>query len=183
VQWFLRKFLKIFPIKNLQKRFSLLWPIPIPRDHDANNLNLQYVTKVWCKSELFWPSGSWEDFWITPPYLCIFVIISPWRGSGPLFGQTCIPFTQGRFVPSLIEIGKLVLKKIFKHYFQYHMLNGFPYRGSIRSSGTMMWTTWICTLSGSFHVNLSFSDLVVLENKIFKWPHPIFVIISPYKRT
>ena len=38
-------------------------------------------------------------------------------------------------------------------------------------------------MSGSFHVNLNFSGPVVLEKKIFKWPHPIFVIISPLKRT
>jgi hypothetical protein len=28
--------------------------------------------------------------------------------------------------------------------------------------------TWICTMSASFHVNLNFSGLVVLEKKIFK---------------
>ena len=34
---------------------------------------------------------------------------------GPLFEQTWIPFTQGYFVPSLVEIGSVVLeKKIFK---------------------------------------------------------------------
>jgi hypothetical protein len=40
----------------------------------------------------------------------IFAIISLWRGLGPLFEQFRIPFTQGWFIPSLIEIGLLVLQ-------------------------------------------------------------------------
>ena len=37
------------------------------------------------------------------------------EGGGPSFEQTWIPFTQGWFVPSLVEIGPAVLeKKIFK---------------------------------------------------------------------
>jgi hypothetical protein len=46
--------------------------------------------------------------------------------------------------------------------------------------------TWIYIISERFHVNMSSSSSVVLEKKIFKWPHPrfcIFVIISPLKRT
>jgi hypothetical protein len=38
-----------------------------------------------------------------------------WRGPGPLFEQTWIPFIQGWFVPSMIEFGLLVLK-IFKNF-------------------------------------------------------------------
>ena len=50
---------------------------------------------------------------------CIFrylVIISPLgKGRGPLFEQTWAPFTQGCFVPSLVEIGPVVLgKKIYR---------------------------------------------------------------------
>jgi hypothetical protein len=43
--------------------------------------------------------------------------LSPlWRGPGPSFEQFRIPFTQGWFMPSLIEIGLLVLEeKIFKN--------------------------------------------------------------------
>ena len=48
---------------------------------------------------------------------CIFTIsqLYPlWERCGPSFKQTWIPFTQGCYVPSLIEIGPLVLeKKIF----------------------------------------------------------------------
>ena len=48
---------------------------------------------------------------------CIFAILllSPlWKGRGPSCEQSWIPFTQGCFVPSLVEIGSVVLeKKIF----------------------------------------------------------------------
>ena len=48
----------------------------------------------------------------------IFTIISPWKGRGPsfrYFRSFRIPITQGCFVPSVIEIGPVVLKKkIFK---------------------------------------------------------------------
>ena len=42
--------------------------------------------------------------------------------SGPSFEQTGIPITQGCFVPSLVEIGLLVLeKKIFWLLRNYHL--------------------------------------------------------------
>ena len=45
---------------------------------------------------------------------CIFSIISPCKGMWPSFEQTWIPFTQGCFVPSFVEICSVVLeKKIF----------------------------------------------------------------------
>jgi hypothetical protein len=31
---------------------------------------------------------------------------------------------------------------------------------------------WIYNISDSFHVNMTYSGSVVLEKKIFKWPHP-----------
>ena len=63
-----------------------------------------------------WLSGSGEeDFLISSMYFRYFVIISPWKGWGPSFEQTYIPFTKGSFVSSLVEIGSVVLeKKIFK---------------------------------------------------------------------
>ena len=47
----------------------------------------------------------------------IFIIsqLSPlWEGHGPSFEQTWIPFTQEYFVPSLVEIGPVVLEKKMK---------------------------------------------------------------------
>ena len=48
-------------------------------------------------------------------YFYFLVIISPpGKGWDPSFEQTWIPFTKEYFVPSLVEIGPLVLEKIFK---------------------------------------------------------------------
>jgi hypothetical protein len=43
---------------------------------------------------------------------------------------------------------------------------------------------WIYIISESFHVNMTYSGLIVLENNIFKWPHPIlaFLWLSPLWR-
>ena len=43
------------------------------------------------------------------------------KGQGPSFEQTSILFTQGGFVPSLIEIGPMVLEK--KMWTVYHNTN------------------------------------------------------------
>jgi hypothetical protein len=61
----------------------------------------------------------------------------------------------------------------------------FPIVTPFDPRGPWFVQTWIYIISESFHLNMSSSGLVVLE-KIFKWPHPIFaffVIISPLKRT
>ena len=55
---------------------------------------------------------------------CQFIFInsrlSPlWEGRGPSFEQTWIPFTQGYFVPSLVEIGPVVLEKKMKMWKVY----------------------------------------------------------------
>jgi hypothetical protein len=52
---------------------------------------------------------------------------------------------------------------------------------SLPTPGDLDWKKFEFTLSESFHVNMTFPSSVVHE-KIFKWPHPIFVIISPLKR-
>ena len=51
-----------------------------------------------------WPYGSGEDF------LYVVDVILPFRYKGlePSFQKTWIPFTQGCFVPSLVEIGLVV---------------------------------------------------------------------------
>ena len=51
-------------------------------------------------------------------YFRYFVIISPWKGQGHSFEQTWISFTQGCFVPSLVEIGwGFLMSSIYFHYF------------------------------------------------------------------
>ena len=58
-----------------------------------------------------WPTGE-KDFLISM-YFRYFIIISPRKRVGPTFEQTWIPFTQGCFVPSLVEIDSVVLEKNF----------------------------------------------------------------------
>ena len=49
-------------------------------------------------------------------YFLYLVIVSPWKRVGPSFVWNWIPFSQGGFVPSLIEVGLVVLEnKIFKY--------------------------------------------------------------------
>ena len=58
------------------------------------------------------PSSSGEeDFSILSMNFLYFVIISLEKGHGPAFEQTWISFTQGCFVPSLVEIGRAVLEE------------------------------------------------------------------------
>ena len=50
-------------------------------------------------------------------YLCNYLPLA--KGRAPLFEQTWIPFTQGCFVPSLVEIGPVVLEKKMKMWKVY----------------------------------------------------------------
>ena len=57
----------------------------------------------------------------------IFIIskLSPlWEGLSPSFEQTWIPFTQEDFVPSLVEIGPVVLEKKMKMWKVYRQTDG-----------------------------------------------------------
>jgi hypothetical protein len=120
----------IFPICGYS------WP---PCTMIWTNLILHYIRKLSCKYELFSLSNTWEDFSMAQPHFCdylpfdwliiycftsrswIFQLygdVSPlkrtwlfiWNDKNNKFW---IPFTQGWFVPCLIEIGLLVLEKIF----------------------------------------------------------------------
>ena len=50
-------------------------------------------------------------------HFCHFVSLG--KGRGPSFEQTCLPFTQGCFVPSLVEIGPELLEKKMKMWKVY----------------------------------------------------------------
>jgi hypothetical protein len=70
--------------------------------------------------------------------------LSPlWRGPGPLFEQTWIPFIQGWFVPSLIDFGPLVLEKTFflkkKNSVYFH---SFAIISSWRGTIPFLWTNF-----------------------------------------
>jgi hypothetical protein len=74
---------------------------------ESFHVNLTYSGSVVLEKKIF--------KWRHPIFA--FLRLSPlWRGPGPLFEQSTIPFIQGWFVPSLIEIGLLILEKIFKNF-------------------------------------------------------------------
>ena len=83
------------------------------------NLNPLNPTMNCAEFGWHWLNGSGEeDIWISSMYFHYFVItlhLPLGKGRGPSFEQIWIPFTQGCSVPSLAEIGPVVLeKKIFK---------------------------------------------------------------------
>ena len=62
-----------------------------------------------------WPSGSGEeDFKISSMYFRYLVIISPWKRAEPFIWMNLNPFSQGCFVPSLVEIAPVALEKKMK---------------------------------------------------------------------
>ena len=99
----------------------------------------------------------------------IIVKLSPLgKGRGPSFQQPWIPFTQGCFAPSLVEIGSVVLeKKIFEFrqcIFTISLLSplGEGWCPSFEQ-------TWIPFTQGYFVPSLVEIGPVVLENKMKMW--------------
>jgi hypothetical protein len=108
---------------------------------------------------------------MTLPYFCTFVITRP--------------FLQEWFLLSLIEIGQMFHFKTFlpiiTHIKFVSLLWPLPTPGDQNLKGQ----AWICTKSGSFHVNLSYFGSTVLVKKKFSMTSTYlytFVIISPLKR-
>ena len=86
---------------------------------------------------------------------------------GASFRQTWIPFTQGCFVPSLVEIGSVVLeKKIFE--FRQCILVIALLSPLGEGWGPSFEQTWIPFNQGYFVPSLVKIGPVVLEKKIFK---------------
>jgi hypothetical protein len=105
-----------------------------------------------------------------PQPIVAFLQLSPlWRGSGNYFEQFRIPFIQQWFMPSLIEIGPLVLEK--KISFNININIVFPIVAPPDPRGPWCEQFWMYIISESFPVNMTYSGWVILE-KIFKWPHP-----------
>ena len=79
------------------------------------NLNSLYLGICCATFGWNWPSSSGEeDFLKLSFYFYYFPIISPLEKAWPFIWKTWIPFTQGYFVPSLDEIGPVVLEKKMK---------------------------------------------------------------------
>ena len=89
------------------------------------NLNPLHPRMHCAKIGWNWLSGSRaEDFLISSMYFCYFVYISS------SFEQTWIPFTQGCFVLTLVEIGLVVLEKRFLNLVDVFLLfhNYLPFK-------------------------------------------------------
>ena len=102
-------------------------------------------------------------------YFRVFLLSSPLgKTYKPSFGQTWIPFTQGCFVPSLVEIGPMVLKKkiflISSMHFRYFVI--IPL-GKWR--GPSFEQTWIPFTQGCFVPSLVEIGPVVLDKKMKMW--------------
>ena len=82
------------------------------------NLNPLHPRMLWAKFGWNLPSSSWEeDFSISSMYFHSWVIISPLKkGGNPSFEQIWVLITQGCFVPSLVEIGSVVLRRRFFNF-------------------------------------------------------------------
>jgi hypothetical protein len=118
-----------------------------------------------------WFSSPWEDFSMTPPYFLNFCNYLPFEQDLVLYLKKLeFPLPKYVFVPGLIEIGILILEKIF-----------FPFKQMLRPQPTSgdhdldkLESTLYC-MSGRFHVNLSFSASVVIEKKIFSMTPTLFL--------
>jgi len=74
------------------------------------------------------------------------------KGASPLFEQICIPISQARFLPSLVEIGLVVLENIFKQfpiYLRYKRL--CPWVGAICDPRDFICTNLNLLVLGMFH--------------------------------
>ena len=84
------------------------------------NLNPLLPRMLCAKYDCNWHSGSAEeDFLILSMYLSYFIIIFPCK-----WVWSFIPFSQGIFVPSLVEIGSVVLEKRMKMWKVNRQTNG-----------------------------------------------------------
>ena len=92
-------------------------------------------------------------------YFRYFLIIFPWKR----VEQTWIPITQGYFVPSLVEIGPVVLKKKIFKFPKCNFAISFFYL----TLGPSFELTWIPFTQGCFVLSLVEIGSVVLEKRFF----------------
>ena len=98
---------------NLENKNPIIYFMRIEWFFIWTNLNLLHPRELCTKFGWNSPSGTGEEgFSISLMYFRFLVIISPWKVTGLLsLEHTWIPFTQGCIVPSLVEIGPVVLEK------------------------------------------------------------------------
>ena len=117
-----------------------------------------------------------EIFLILSLYFRYFLIISLGKGRGPSFEQTWIPFTQGCFVPSLVEIGSMVLEKKMKIWNVYDNANNDDDDNDDKRLTTdKFWSEKLCLLIGRH-----FSFMSRLRMVYLWWD---FIILIPMKNS
>ena len=87
---------------------------------------------------------------------------------GPAFENNWIHSTHGWFVPSLVEMGLVVLEKKILKYFQYNFT--FSLLSSLeKGHGPSFEQTWIPSTQGCFVPSFVEIGPVVLEKKLKMW--------------
>ena len=103
---------KNFLISSMYFRYFELSPLGKGRALHLNKLNPLHTRMLCAKFVWNMASGSEEeDFLISSMYFRYFIMMSSWKRAGPFIWKTWIPFTQECFVPSLVEIGQVVMEK------------------------------------------------------------------------
>ena len=96
-----------------------------------------------------------------------FPIISPLGMEWSFIWTDFVPFSRGYFVPSLVEIGPVVLEKIFKScQFIFIISQLYPL---LEGLGPSFEKTWIPFTQGYFVPSLVEIGPVVLEKKMTMW--------------
>ena len=109
-------YFRYFIIISLLKRaWPFIW----------TNLNPLHPSMLCVKSGLKLALWFWRR-WIFNfvKLFCYFIIISPWKRVWPFTWKNLNPTTQGCFLPSLVEIGPLVLEKKMKMWKVYRQTDG-----------------------------------------------------------
>ena len=110
-------------------------------------------------------------------FQCIFcycVIISLRKWHGPPFKRTWIPFTHGRFVLRLVEIGPVVLEKKILKTFSRHFLYFYYLR--LETKVALHLNKLELPAHGMLCAKFGWICFGGIENKYFKFDQCIFVI-------
>ena len=125
-----------------------------------------------------------------------FTIISPWKRAGPFIRKKLkkkwIPFNQKCFVPSLVEIGSVVLEKMkmWKVYNDNAQQTNFDQKSSVETSSgelktgeSKLWTTTYPLNTDSVSITCTYKDnfpyisFLPIVNSGQKYYH-LFIIYS-----
>ena len=137
-----------------------------------------------------WPSGYGDK--IFKCCQCVFTISklsTLVKGGDTSFEQIWISFMQEFFVPSLVEIGSVVLEK--KIFYLSQCFSTISNLSSLeKERGSSVERIWITTTQGCFVPNLDEIDPAILEEKAFKFRQCVSLFrnslnspkLSPWKR-